>query len=289
MTKRKFKALCLPFLILLTWMVFCPTKAMDVNPDSRKYLVEHFDYSYILRKPRNFQEAYRITHQTIDIIYYMRDEYTHDINPAPNIYGYKRYLYLRQLKPWEKDKDYWAASVLDQEYQRFHHPSDFPTNAFDLVMEATHSRKASNPLLQSSSMTVSQDSLDPQRYRGEFVLYWNRDIPMPELEQYHYNLFLIAEEIHGYPMIIEDLAYDFIPLRGDQVSLYTGKGFPLINTARKVDLSKRMMHLTTEVFQLPVKGEMPRKDLYVKHWSLQLFIEDQNNQLVFSKRVTVEK
>jgi hypothetical protein len=284
-----FKALSLAFLILLTWMVDCPTKAMDINPDSRKFLVEHFDSSSLLRKPRDFQEAYRITHQTIDIIYYMRDGIAHNNNPAPNIYGYKRYLYLRQLKPWKNDKDYRAISLLDQEYQRFHHPSDFSSNALELVMEATHSRKASNPLLQSSFMTVSQDGLDPQRYRGEFVLYWNRDIPMPELEQYHYNLFLIAEEIHGYPMIIEDLAYDFIPLKGDQVSLYSGKGFPLINTSRKPDLSQQMLHLTTELFQLPVKGEMPREDLYVKHWSLQLFIEDQNNQLLFSKRVTVGK
>ena len=283
------KTLFLAFLILLAWMVYCPTKAMDVNPNSRKFLVEHFDHSDILRKPRNFQEAYRITHQTIDIIYYMRDGGAHAHNPAPNDFGYMRYMYLRQLKPWEKDKDYWAISVLDQEYQRFHHPSDFPTNALELVMEATHSRKASNPILQSSSMMVLQDSLDPLKHRGEFLLYWEQEIPMHELEQFHYNLFLIAEEIYGYPMIIENLAYDFIPFRGDQVSLYTGKGFPLINTSRKPDLSQRMLHLTTEVFQLPVKGEMPRKDSYVEHWSLQLFIEDQNNQLVFSKRVAVGK
>jgi len=277
------------FIIVIAWMAHCPTKAIDVKPNSRKFLVEHFDYSFTLHKPRDFNEAYRITSQVINIIYYMRDEIAHEHNPVPNNYGYKRYLYLRLLKPWENAQDNYSISILDQKYQRFHHPSRFVPNVQELAMEATHSRKSSDLVFQFSTMRVSQDSFDPLKYRGEFFIYWDQDIPIQELEQFHYNLFLIAEEIHGYPIPIKDLAYDFIPLTGDRVSLYTGKGFLLINTSRTPDLNKRMVHLTTEAFHLPVKGEMPNKDLYVKHWSLQLFIEDQNNQLVFSKRVAIRK
>jgi len=128
---------------------------------------------------------------------------------------------------------------------------------------------------------------EPQSYQVSFKVKWETFPDKETLSRYRYLLFLVADAIHGedfFPCIgnriFENVAYDFIPLEGDDPKKFDGSGLLLESSNRKISPADPVMELKTATFKLP---EIKRDT----GWSLHLILEDPENlgKTIFSYKI----
>ncbi|HOI24260.1 MAG TPA: hypothetical protein PK581_01520 [Caldisericia bacterium] len=295
----KTKQSMLLWMLVIIVFMLCLIIIINFSPNSlsqRHHLVEHFNatyhpYSYTISLVGDIQKH----HKNIDIICYMTDD-MNEKSFIPNSYGLERLRYQYSILPIAPGSTSTPTrvSTINQKHFIRGMAQDLYQQIIDFVYQCIHSHSGLNPLITANSIVqLSNQASLPSSFTYCFAMSWDKDIPLKDLEQYHYNLFLVADEITLQStcykdVLMSNIAYDFIPFAGDDVKQYRGKGFPLINTSRVPDLSKRMLRLTTEVFYFPDTENLAHEKL-VKSWSLHLFIENQEQEIVYSKRVAIKK
>lgn len=293
--KAKQSALLWMFVIVV--FMLCLMFIINFSPDSlsqRHHLVEHFNATYHPHSyPISLVGDIQKHNKNIDIICYMTDE-MNEKSFIPNSYGLERLRYQYSILPIAPGSTSTPTRVTTINQKHFIRgiAQNLYQQIIDFIYQCIHSHSGLNPLITANCIVqLSNHTSLPASFTYCFVLSWDKDVSLKELNRYHYNLFLIADEITLQStcykdVLMSNIAYDFLPLTGDDEKQYNGKGFPLINTSRALDLNKRVLHLTTKVFYLPDMESLPNGK-QVKSWSLHLFIENQEQSIVFSKRIPI--
>ena len=147
---------------------------------------------------------------------------------------------------------------------------------------------------QSKSQIAEKNTLityqkDQNKHQATFSINWETIPDEETCSRCKYLLFLVADYINredlqcsGKP-VFENVAYDFIPLEGDDPETFDGSGFLLDSTDHEILLKDSAITLTTAPFTLP--------DLKNTNWSLHLIIEDSENlgDEVFSYKIRLHK
>lgn len=267
-------------LVIAGCIILLPARSFSAtDPSPRRHLVEYFHATYdLLRYSLTFIKELEQNNANIDTVLYLVDD-----NHYPNLCGNKRLTYsgLRaQRSTWINQRDYILGNwpdlyqrVLAYVYQHIHQSTNKPS----LKLQTTH---------------LSKSVSDPSKFTAKYLFSWGDDISIQDLKNFHYNLFLITDEvslmIYNRNITVHNIAYDFIPFTGDDVKQYTGKGFPLMSSSRIIDEKAKTLLLSTEAFSLPEKDSFPYEG-QVKSWSLHLFIENQEKELIFSKKVGIDE
>lgn len=203
----------------------------------------------------------------------------------PNEYGMKRWDYLRQkfFNTTYYYKGLPLTIINDQLYY-------FGRGVGHTVEEKNESwlEEISSLISESKSkLHIAEERALIQRYQDDYQVTFNikwQTLPDKEtFSRYRYLLFLVADEIETEYMggqIFENVAYDFIPLEGDDPKAFDGSGLPLVSLNRKISPEDEMITLSTATFKLP---EMKRDT----GWSLHLILEDPENlgKAIFSYRI----
>ncbi len=266
--------------ILLPYMSFSA-----IDPSPRHHLVEHFHSARDLgRYSLAFIQDLEQNNANIDAVLYFVDEPSYRNHLVPNLYGFKRLQHA--LYP----TDSWRITTINQRDHVFAMMPDLYQRVLAYVYQHIH-QSTNKPSLKLQSVHLSKSESDPCKFTGHYLFSWGDDISGKDLNDFHYNLFLIADEFSlvdalDRNLTLHNVAYDFIPFTGDDVKQYTGRGFPLMNSSRLIDEKAKTLLLSTESFPLPEKDSLAHHG-QVKTWSLHLFIENQNKELVFSKKVRI--
>ena len=256
-------------LVITGCVVLLPSSSFSaIDPSPRHHLVEHFHSAIDLgRYSLAFIKELEQNNANIDTVLYFVDEPSYRNHLVPNLYGFKRLRYLKlnnQRATTINQQDY-ILGMMPNLYQRI----------LDYVYQHIH-QSTNKPSLKLQFVQLSQSDTEPSNFTGYYLFSWDDDISVKDLTDYHYNLFLIADEtsleLNSGNLTLHNIAYDFIPFTGDDVKQYTGRGFPLMNSSRLIDEKAKTLLLSTEAFPLPEKDSIPHNG-QVKSWSLHLFIE----------------
>jgi hypothetical protein len=272
-------------LVITGCVILLPSMSFSaIDPSPRHHLVEYFHATYdLLRYSLTFIKELEQNHANIDTVLYLVD----DTN-FPNLYGNKRLIYSglhAQRSTIINQRDYVLGNWPDL-YQRI----------LAYVYKHIH-QSTIKPSLKLQSVHLSKSDSDPCKFTGHYLFSWDDDVSVQDLKDFHYNLFLITDEVSlmicNRNITVHNIAYDFIPFTGDDVKQYTGKGFPLMSSSRLIDEKAKTLLLSTEAFPIPEEDSFPYEGK-VKSWSLHLFIEQYNStsypfsrEIFFSKKVGI--
>lgn len=272
-------------LVLAGCVILLPSMSFSaIDPSPRHHLVEHFHSARDLgRYSLAFIQDLEQNNANIDAVLYFVDEPSYRNHLVPNLYGFKRLQHA--LYP----TDSWRITTINQRDHVFAMMPDLYQRILAYVYKHIH-QSNKNPSLKLQTTHLSKSVSDPSKFTAKYLFSWGDDISIQDLKNFHYNLFLITDEvslmIYNRNITVHNIAYDFIPFTGDDVKQYTGKGFPLMSSSRLIDEKAKTLLLSTEAFPLPEKDSFPYEG-QVKSWSLHLFIENQHKELVFSKKVGI--
>lgn len=274
------------FIVILLFLQELSPALSKYNPDKfSNHIVESFGAPYLLRQRMPLKQLEKMWNKRVCGIYYLLEEREENLI-LPNKYGLKRYEYLKKKLTINNygltlniidDQSYWMGwgSGKNEEEKNNNWLKEIST----LISKS------------KSKLHIAEKRALIQRYQDEYQVTFNikwETIPDKEtLSRYRYLLFLVADEIYvedftdklGKP-IFENVAYDFIPLEGDDTKAFDGSGLPLVSLNRKISPENEMITLSTATFKLP---EMKRDT----GWSLHLILEDPENlgETIFSYRI----
>ena len=277
-------------LIIIGCIVLLPSMSFSaVDPSPRHHLIEHFQSARDLgRYSLAFIKELEQNNANIDTVLYFVDEPSYRNHLVPNLYGFKRLQYLFESIPIDSPLAY-RISIINQRDRVFAMMPDLYQRVLNYVYQHIH-QSINKPSLKLQYADLSPLDSDPSQFIGHYFFSWGDDISGKDLKDFHYNLFLIADEvsmkINNQNLTLHNIAYDFIPFTGDDVKQYTGRGFPLMSSSRLINEKAKTLLLSTEAFPLPEKDSLAHHG-QVKSWSLHLFIENQDKELVFSKKVRI--
>jgi hypothetical protein len=277
-------------LFVAGYVILLPSMSFSaIDPSPRHHLIEHFQSAIDLgRYSLAFIKELEQNNANIDTVLYFVDEPSYRNHLVPNLYGFKRLQYLFESIPIDSPLVY-RTTIINQRDRVFAMMPDLYQRVLAYVYQHIH-QSTTKPSLKLQSVHLSKSDSDPCKFTGHYLFSWGDDISGKDLNDFHYNLFLIADEfayeINRQNFTIHNVAYDFIPFTGDDVKQYTGKGFPLMNSSRLIEEKAKTLLLSTESFPLPEKDSLAHHG-QVKTWSLHLFIENQHKELVFSKKVRI--
>jgi len=247
------------------------------------HLIEMFGVEDLNRQRLPVKKLEKSLQGRVGGIYYLiKDLPQHFI---PNEYGNKRWKYLRQ-KLLKSDSTGVPLTVVDTQHVIFgwgrgETESERDEDWIKIVSSEIHSSKC---YLIPCTKSVLFSRIGEEY---QVIFYFNlHDFPYKDMfKKYRYLLLLVADELHivsrwGRETIFENVAYDFIPLEGDDPKTFDGSGLPLESQSRK-DLSKEpILVLKTAPFKLPeVKGN--------PGWSLHLILENPEHlgKTIFSYKI----
>jgi hypothetical protein len=268
--------------VIIVCLLLLPLRSYSaIDPSPRHHLVEHFQSASDLgRYSLAFIKELEQNNANIDTVLYFVDEPSYRNHLVPNYYGFLRLQYLFPPAGWR-------ITFINQRDHVFAMMPDLYQRVLAFIYQHIH-QTTSKPSLKLKYVNLTKSISDPSKFTGHYLFSWGDDISIKDLNDFHYNLFLIAEEfsyeINRQNFTLHNIAYDFIPFTGDDVKQCTGKGFPLMNSSRLINEKAKTLLLSTESFPLPEKDSLAHHG-QAKSWSLHLFIENQDKEIVFSKKI----
>ena len=249
------------------------------------HLVESFGWSSFSKQRMPLKQLEKRWSGKVCGIYYLVNSLKDSACILPNEYGLKRYNYLKQKLSIENsgltlnivdDQSYWMG------WDEGRTVEEKNENWIKEISSLISKSKSNLYIAQKSALI----NIGPNGYQVIFNIEWKTLPDKETFSRYRYLLFLVADEIHGEDFapqigkpIFENLAYDFIPLEGDDPEVFDGSGLPLIFSNRKIPLDDSIMILKTAPFKLP--------EIKNTGWSLHLIIEDPQNlgKAIFSYKI----
>jgi hypothetical protein len=276
-------------IILVALLLFQNPSSLSAryNPSRiSNHLVETFGSLVILGQVMPLRQLEKSFNYRVDGIYYIVDT-LHESRPILiNEYGRMRWQYLKQKLSIGHSG--LLLNIVDDRYNTAGRGKGSTTEEEQksLIKEISSmiNKSKSKSQIAEKSAQISY-SEEQNEYQVAFLINWENPPEEETISRCKYLLFLVADELfcEGFACLedqtFENVAYDFIPLEGDDPKEFDGSGFLLNSPNREISSECAAMTLTTVPFKLPEMENI--------NWSLHMIIEDPENlgNEVFSYKV----